>query len=228
MGIVVDNSIVMLENIADGLGINSQRDRFSSVDVVEMAQMRSQQVESALIASTATNLVAVLPFLLIGGFISLLFNELILTISFAVSASLVLALTLVPMLASRLLAIPTKSNVKDFWFFRQFERQFSGLKFNYTRLLSQAIRFRILAILLAFAILGGGSWWMQAQNPSRKSCRQLIPDKRDSLLNFPPGTTLETNKKVTDAVDRILMEQPETDYVFYHGRWISFREFDDC
>jgi multidrug efflux pump subunit AcrB len=66
---------------------------------------RSQQseLESALLASTTTNLVAVVPFLLIGGFISLIFNELILTVSFAIAASLVVALTVVPTLASRLM-----------------------------------------------------------------------------------------------------------------------------
>lgn len=216
VGIVVDNSIVMLENIAGGLSHPSemlQRDRFASINTIEMAQERSQQVESALIASTITNLVAVLPFLLIGGFMSLLFSELILTISFAVSASLVLALTLVPMLASRLLVVPAKSKVKNLWFLRQFDRQFSGLKLNYTRLLSQTIRFRILAIILAFTILGGGSWWMQAQIP-----REILPPINTGqarlFAQFPPGTTLEANKKVIDAVDRILMEQPETDYVF--------------
>ncbi|MGK7926775.1 MAG: efflux RND transporter permease subunit, partial [Spirulina sp.] len=216
VGIVVDNSIVMLENIADGLGLNPemrQHDRVSGSDVIEIAQTRSQQVESALIASTATNLVAVLPFLLIGGFISLLFNELILTISFAVSASLILALTLVPMLASRLLAIPAKSDVRNFWFFRQFNHHFSGLKLNYTRLLSQIIHFRIVAILCAFLILGGGSWWMQEKIP-----REILPSINTGqarfFAQFPPGTTLETNKKVMNEVDRILMEQPETDYIF--------------
>jgi multidrug efflux pump subunit AcrB len=57
------------------------------------------------VASTSTNLVVVLPFLLIGGFIALLFNELILTISFAVAASIVTAITIVPAFASRLLTI---------------------------------------------------------------------------------------------------------------------------
>ncbi|MEA5468096.1 efflux RND transporter permease subunit [Spirulina sp. 06S082] len=216
VGIVVDNSIVMLENIADGIGIDVERERrtyFSSPDVIEMAQVKAQQVESALIASTLTNLVAVLPFLLIGGFISLLFNELILTISFAVAASLLLALTLVPMLASRLLAIPASSGINKFWFFRQFNRQFSGLQINYTRLLSQVIRFRILAILLAFLLLGGGSWWMQDRIP-----REILPPintgQAQLIVQFPPGTTLEANKEVMDATNRILKEQPETDYIF--------------
>ncbi len=82
VGIVVDNSIVMLENIA--LKVNQNQNKR---DFLEIARNSSQEVESALLASTATNLVSILPFLLLGGFISLLFNEIILTISFAVAAS---------------------------------------------------------------------------------------------------------------------------------------------
>lgn len=65
---------------------------------------------------TSTNLVSVIPFLLIGEFFSLLFNELIFTISFAVASSIVIALTVVPMLASRLLTIPHSSGLFHFWF----------------------------------------------------------------------------------------------------------------
>jgi multidrug efflux pump subunit AcrB len=93
VGIVVDNSIVMLENIAKGAetrhraaqasangngnGNGRNRDELETAAMIDQAAASSQELESALLASTATNLVAVLPFLLIGGFISLLFNELI-------------------------------------------------------------------------------------------------------------------------------------------------------
>ena len=101
VGIVVDNSIVMLENIAEGAGMTPGKDnksRLNSQQLISQAEKSSREVESALIASTSTNLVAVLPFLLIGGFIALLFNELILTISFSVAASILIAVTVVPML----------------------------------------------------------------------------------------------------------------------------------
>lgn len=85
VGIVVDNSIVMLEAIAEGAGMTPGQDtkaRLGLRPLIQRSIQSSQEVESALLASTSTNLVAVLPFLLIGGFIALLFNELILTISF--------------------------------------------------------------------------------------------------------------------------------------------------
>ena len=108
VGIVVDNSIVMLENIAERAGMTPGKDAASQLKGSQLrsrAIAASQEVESALIASTSTNLVAVVPFLLIGGFIALLFNELILTVSFAIAASILVATTTVPMLTSRLLSI---------------------------------------------------------------------------------------------------------------------------
>ena len=123
VGIVVDKSIVMLETIAESVGMtpgHQQTISLSKREVRNQAIASSQEVESALIASTSTNLVAVLPFLMIGGFISLIFNELILTISFAVAASILVALSVVPMLASRWLSLPQQSGIGRWSFFRGF------------------------------------------------------------------------------------------------------------
>ena len=114
VGIVVDNSIVMLENIVKGheqwrFQGSSGKEKNGNYSIIRQAQKSSKELESALLASTSTNLVAVLPFLLIGGLISLIFNELILTISFAMAASLIIGLTVVPMLASRLLGVTWSS-----------------------------------------------------------------------------------------------------------------------
>jgi multidrug efflux pump subunit AcrB len=70
-------------------------------DAEEAAHEGAAEVQSAVIASTATNLAAVVPFLLISGLAALIFRELILTISFAILASLMVALTVVPMLSAQ-------------------------------------------------------------------------------------------------------------------------------
>ncbi len=93
IGLLVDNTIVMLENIA-----RHQRQGESNLEAPVNA---AREVNSAIVASTSTNLAAVLPFLFIGGLVGLLFRELIITISAAIAASLVVALTLVPTLGSR-------------------------------------------------------------------------------------------------------------------------------
>ena len=206
VGIVVDNAIVMLENITEGVARSSR-------PVVRQAEASSQELESALVASTSTNLVAVLPFLLMGGFISLLFSELVVTISLAVAASMLVALTVVPTLAARLLAIKTSSGVSRFWPIQRFSRGLQKLTLGYGRTLSWILQRRVIVIAAAMLIFGGGSWIMVQQIP-----QEILPSISNGQarvwVSLPPGTTLEENRQVMTAVDEILLTQPETDYVF--------------
>lgn len=216
VGIVVDNSIVMLETIAEDAGMTPGKDaktRLTARQLIDQAARSGQSVESALVASTATNLVAVLPFLLIGGFIALLFNELILTISFAVAASILVAITVVPMMASRLLAIRKTSGIGQFWLLQAFNRRFEASTRGYARLLNRVLRKRVLVIVLTFLLLGGSSVIVLNRIP-QEILPRINTGQARLIAQFPPGTPLETNRKVMNAVDEILMNQPETEYVF--------------
>lgn len=222
VGIVVDNAIVMLETIAEGVGMTPGSERGREEDrekrrnpkfIIDQSVSSSQSVESALVASTTTNLVSVLPFLLIGGLFSLLFNELILTISFAVAASLAVALTVVPALTSRLLAVRWSSRIGEFWFLREFNRRFEAATRSYMSFLSLILRLRVLVIAIAFLVLGGGSLLLAGQIP-QEILPRINTGQASLSAQFPPGTTLETNLKVMSVVDDIVLKQPETDYVF--------------
>lgn len=230
IGQAIDTSVVILENVAERAGMipgqkegqkpregNGKRGKNPNSktpdQMIESAIASSQEVESALIAATAANLVSVLPFLLIGGFISLLFSELILTISFAVAASLLVSITVVPMLTSRLFAISWSSRVSEFWLLQQFNRRFEDATQGYGSFLTRVLRYRLLVVAAAFLILGGGSLFMAGQIP-----QEILPRINTGQANlraqFPPGTPLETSQKVMQVVDDILLKQPETDYVF--------------
>lgn len=216
IGQAIDTSVVILENIAEGTGMipgKNQRRRMTGKEVIEESVTRSQEVESALVAATGANLVSVLPFLLIGGFFSLLFNELILTISFAIAASLLVALTIVPMLTSRLLAIKWSSRIGEFWLLRQFNRRFEDATSTYSRTLIWVVRHRLIVVAIALITIGGSSVWMAARIP-----QEILPriNTGQATLNaqFPAGTTLETNKQVMSLVDQLLLKQPETESVF--------------
>jgi multidrug efflux pump subunit AcrB len=240
VGIVVDNSIVMLENIAERVQRYRQRgDRPGGIpnnpasynalayseeaepeaasspqaEVIREAEAGSRELESALVASTATNLAAVIPFLMIGGFISLLFNELVLTISFAVAASLIVALTLIPMISSRLLLIRWSSRIGQFWLLRQFSQRLVGVTRGYARTLGRVLQYRGVAIALAFVVLGGGSWMLLGQVP-QEILPRINTGQARLFANFPPGTTLDANRRAMAAIDEVLMEQPETRFVF--------------
>lgn len=244
VGIVVDNSIVMLESIVMGVNASTRESANysngtdtgdsnenghgngnghtatsgaeSSTDsrsLLHLAAQNSQQLESALVASTTTNLVSVFPFLLIGGFFALLFNELILTISFAVAASLVVALTVVPMSTSRLMAVRWSSGVSQFWVLRQFRLRLQGITRNYRQLLATVLRHRVWVIGIAVLVLGGSSILMVNQIP-QEILPQINTGQARLFAQFPPGTVLDDNRKVMATVDQLLLEQPEVEYVF--------------
>jgi multidrug efflux pump subunit AcrB len=220
VGIVVDNSIVMLENIAREVtrsASNGQRQNGHGTptrsDLMRQAETSSQALESALLASTTTNLVAVIPFLLIGGFISLLFNELILTISFAVAASLGVALTVVPALASRLLTWQQASGVGNWWLIRQFQLRLQGLTGRYQQLLAWVIRQRLGVIAIATLLLLSSSLWMLDHIP-QEILPRINTGQASLRVQFPAGTTLSQNRTVMAQIDQLLLAQPETEYAF--------------
>ena len=211
VGGVVDNSVVMLDNIINGL--ERMRKSNGVQDTIAQTQASSSEIESALVASTSTNLVVIFPFLLLGGFLSLLFNQLILTISFGNIASIAIAITVVPTLASRLLAVPWSSRLNETWLMRGFQQRFAAATLSYARFLARIIHYRLLTVIILFAVLGGSGFLMGRQLP-----QEIIPQVKTGDVNlnaqFPAGTTLAANRQVMEIVDEILVKQPETAYSF--------------
>ncbi|MFB2518682.1 efflux RND transporter permease subunit [Lysinibacillus sp. OTC-L20] len=95
IGMLVDNAIVVIENIERHLGLEK--------DPITAAKEGTKEVALAITASTLTTIAVFIPVMFIEGLIGQIFTEFALTISFSLIASLVVALTVVPMLASRLL-----------------------------------------------------------------------------------------------------------------------------
>jgi multidrug efflux pump subunit AcrB len=143
---LVDNAIVMIENIF-------RHSKLHGGYTEEAAHTGSAEVTSAVVASTMTHLAAVVPFLLITGLAALIFRELVLTISFAIAASLATALTLVPMLAAQLGKVRRSSGVEHSAPVRAFGRGLERVTGSYRRLLSGAVRRPGLVLGGAFAAL---------------------------------------------------------------------------
>ena len=93
VGLVVDNAVVVLENIF--------RFREDGNDGGTSAVMGAQEVAGPVVMSTLTTLVVFLPVLFVPGIAGLLFRDLALTVSFALVVSVMVALTLIPVMASR-------------------------------------------------------------------------------------------------------------------------------
>ncbi|PKG86197.1 acriflavin resistance protein [Colwellia sp. 75C3] len=104
-GLLVDNAIVVLENIA--------RYKEQGLSVVEAARKGTKEVSGAIIASTLTTLAVFVPLIFVEGVAGQLFADQAMTVAFALIASLVVALTLIPMLASRQAAKTVEETTED-------------------------------------------------------------------------------------------------------------------
>jgi len=151
VGMMVDNSIVVLENIyrrRDGVHESSET---ASVE-------GTQEVEAAIIASTITTLVIFLPLVFVRGVSGILFKELAYVIIFSLICSLLVSLSLVPMLASRLLLASEQSEQTRQGVVSRFaasaERVFTRLAMAYQDLLRKVLEHRLMTVAVAAGVLG--------------------------------------------------------------------------
>ncbi len=151
IGMLVDNAIVVLENI--------YRLQESGEKPVKAAIDGTGEVTSAIIASTLTTLAVFVPLVFLRGMSGIMFKQLSYVIAFALLCSLVVALTLVPMLSSKVLRVtklsnPTKKSLglKLYQISAQF---FINLENGYKRLLHYALDHRLLVLGIAFLLFVG-------------------------------------------------------------------------
>ncbi len=206
VGMLVDNAIVMLENIfrkKDEDGIN---------DPIEAAHVGAHEVTSAVVASTTTNLAAVVPFLLVSGLAALIFKELILTISFAILASLGAALTLVPMMAAQMAKVCVSSGIDGMRPFMAFDRLMGRARAGYRRAATASLRRRWVIVASAVAGLGLSAWL--AQDLGSEFLPQVDDGGVGVFVRLPAGATPQQTNEVTLEVERIIGTMPHVENVF--------------
>jgi hydrophobe/amphiphile efflux-1 (HAE1) family protein len=206
VGMLVDNAIVMLENIF------RKRDEEGVSDPVEAAHVGAAEVATAVVASTTTNLAAVLPFLLVTGLAALVFRELILTISFAILASLGAALTLVPMLAAQMAKVKFSSGIDRLRFMRAFDHLMQRARRGYRRAAERSLRARWLVLGSAVAALALAAYL------TRDLGSEFLPQVDDggvgAFVRLPPGSTPQQTNEVTREVERLVESMPFVENVF--------------
>ena len=191
IGMIVDNSIVVLENIFRHLQQGKDRK--------EAARIGAEEVTMAITASTLTSVIVFLPMVFATGITGQFAKPLGLTVTFALLASLLIALTMVPMLASRFLKAEGENK----------ERMFlTKMKSIYKNILEKSLhhRFRTLAVgillfiasLLIFSFFIGG-----------EVLPKLDEIYTSGIIRLAPGTSLEETGKFVKKVEKAIMEEPE-------------------
>ncbi|QDL98139.1 multidrug efflux RND transporter permease subunit [Rhodopseudomonas palustris] len=144
VGFVVDDAIVMLENIARH--VEEGEKPFA-------AALKGAREIGFTIVSISISLVAVLiPLLFMGGIIGRLFREFAVTLAMAIGVSMLVSLTLTPMLASRFLRPAT--DVQHGRLYRWIEGGFEAMLRAYERGLDLVLRWRLTTLMVFFATVG--------------------------------------------------------------------------
>jgi HAE1 family hydrophobic/amphiphilic exporter-1 len=151
VGMLVDNAIVVLENIY------RLRESNRKLGSEEAAVLGTEEVTEAIVSSTLTTVVVFLPLIFVRGMAGVMFKQLAYVVSFALLCSLGVALTLVPMLASKFLRPVSLDATADetvtHKLFRITGRFLEGIESRYQRLLHFALSHRLRVVAAAVLLL---------------------------------------------------------------------------
>ena len=200
IGLVVDDAIVVLENI--------YRHIEEGVPPFQAAIQGAKEIGFAVLAMTLTLAAVYAPLAFTPGRTGRLFAEFALALAGSVVVSGFVALTLSPMMCSKLL----KHNANPGWFDRGMERVLTGLTNGYAAVLAASLKVRWL-VLLVMVGSAVGTWALL------KDIKQELAPLEDrgvilTVINGPDGATMDYTRKYTEAIEKIGQGYTEFDRVF--------------
>ena len=195
IGMLVDNAIVVIENIERHLELGESP--------TEAAISGTKEVALAITASTVTTIAVFVPVLFISGLIGKIFTEFALTISFSLIASLIVALTVVPMLASRLLKTK-KGNLIE-------KRQQSLLYSRYTKMLKWTLKNRLIVISVTLILLVASGFTLY------KTGTEFLPATDEGFVTLsvklPRSASVVKTEEVVAEIEQMAEQFGEVDVV---------------
>ena len=216
VGLVVDDAIVMLENI--------YRRIEEGESPIHAAIFGARQVAFAIIATTLTLAAVFLPVAFQSGQTGRLFYEFGLTLAISVTVSAFVALTLSPMLCSRLLrAKIVDGKPLHGWFYNKTEPLFERMNRVFETMLRASLRWRVVVLLVALVFAVAGPYLYT------KLQRELTPleDRGVFTASFisPVGSTPEYNAIYSRQMEQIILQIPEIDRTYHSSGTTSGRVF---
>jgi multidrug efflux pump len=200
VGLVVDDAIVMVENV--------ERHLASGKSPFQAAIHAARELVGPIIAMTITLAAVYTPVAIQGGLTGSLFREFAFTLAGAVLVSGVVALTLSPMMGSKLLRAGDTERGFSGWINRRFER----IRSLYQNVLSGTLAYRpVTFVLWAFVLVLIFPLYMFSQ-------KELAPQEDQSvvfgIVQAPPNATIDQTKLFTAAVNDVYQSFPETQNTF--------------
>lgn len=190
IGMLVDNSIVVIENI--------YRLRNEGMSAKDAAIEGAREVTGAIIASTLTTVSVFLPIVFTEGLTRQLFVDMGLTIAYSLGASLVVALTVVPAMASG-----TLRRSKE----QKEGKLYQGLCSGYQKVLGFALRHKLLVMLFVILLLGASAYGAYSKGTA------FMPDMDSTQMTMtvtlPKDTPLQHTGEVCDEIVERLMTRED-------------------
>lgn len=194
VGMLVDNSVVVIENI--------YRLRNNGATPVQAAVSGAVQVTGAIIASTLTTICVFLPIVFIEGMTRTLFQDMALTIAYSLIASLIVAITLVPAMSQGMLKKQKKKNKNG---------GFSRLSNGYKKFAAFTLNHKVLLLVVAVALLGVSGYFAFAQGfsymPNMESNQVTVsvtmPDDADFETACNTADKMVERLNTVDDIDDI-------------------------
>ena len=205
IGLVVDDAIIVVENV--------NRHLEEGMKPMGAAIQAARELGGPIIAMTVVLVAVYVPIGFQGGLTGALFTEFAFTLVGAVTVSAVVALTLTPMMCSRILKAHShdrsgwEERIVDF-----IDRRFDGIRRWYQRVLHGALNFRPVTYLFALIILGSivPLWQGAKQEPAPQEDQGVVI----ALVTSSPTATLQQRQLYNRQVYETFAKLPETDHVF--------------
>jgi CzcA family heavy metal efflux pump len=203
VGLIIDDSIVILENIFTHFAVWKARPREDRAGLIHLIGNSLRELMPAVIGSTASTIVIQIPLAFLGGVTGAFFASLSVTMVFAMSISFIFSITLAPLFASFVLRERDVEHEIDR------EQHHSALRRSYERALPVLLRWRWLAVPAVLAIM------LATYELYSRIGNDFMPemDEGNFVLDYksPPGTSLNETNRILMNVERILMEIPEVE-----------------
>ena len=205
IGLVVDDAIIIVENV--------NRHLEEGASPMDASLMAARELANPIIVMTVVLIAVYIPIGFMGGLTGALFTEFAFTLVAAVTISGIVALTLSPMMCSRLLQ-PHDPNRKGLQarFVIFLDGQFDALHRWYQRLLHQTLQYVPVTVVFAVVILSS-IYFLYAGAKS-----ELAPQEDQGVVitasSAAPDATLQQREVYSGAVFQTFMQHPETDHVF--------------
>ncbi len=203
-GMVVDNAVVVLENIV--------RHREMGKDRLAAALDGAREVWGALLASTLTTVAVFVPILFVRQEAGQLFRDIAIAISIAVLLSLVVAVTLVPMLAARLVTAPGRRRLAAVH--RALDGLGSGFVAGVVGLLAWLQRGVLRRVVTAAAIVGASLAASYYLAPPQDYLPQGNRNLFFVLVRTPPGYSTDQKEDILKTLERRFAAMPEIERYF--------------